>query len=565
MSLSFFIIISLINLILSISLKNENNSIINYNIEPNEYNPIKSLIEVADSSDIDEDDWKNTLIFVINTVKKNPDKFYKILIDLKDTIIMMTNNSEALSYIVKDLYNESNPLLNDTFDLIKKNDSDSKNILDYFLVILTNNTLDYLALNKIINFPGFRYYIIKVYSRYKKYFFDIIELLPKEEEDGKKTFAHLICELKTTLAKYQDPLFELFLNLISHYGNRKDMIYDLRDFTIDNRTNISFLEDLRLILNNETLVKEIIEIINLDDKVTDILLKKLIADVDLINLSLDLFKDKSYYERFIEIIVNLKNTDYLNANVGGFMKTTIQHNPKAKRIMLNTFQNTFRNIITENFVKIFIRAGLAKIIGKLIAANYGRFNVSNGCANLFNFTYFNPPKNVSEKFKFYYTKKLLVDSTKSKNDFLTYENCLSGYNKTEFSSKYQIKPIFVVGKIIDPDNQNKLKHSIYFEKYNYMLSFCFPQGIDTSTNEYLCSEKDYGSLILIFNTFASEVTNSTINSIKVFNITDEDFKGKPKNYFYFSLIIIISAIPLLIWIFLIIYKHIKLMSQIKKK
>ena len=98
-----------------------------------------------------------------------------------------------------------------------------------------------------------------------------------------------------------------------------------------------------------------------------------------------------------------------------------------------------------------------------------------------------------------------------------------------------------------------------------MLSFCFPQGIDTSTNEYLCSEKDYGSLILIFNTFASEVTNSTINSIKVFNITDENFKGKPKNYFYFSLIIIISAIPLLIWIFLIIYKHIKLMSQIKKK
>ena len=270
-----------------------------------------------------------------------------------------------------------------------------------------------------------------------------------------------------------------------------------------------------MILNNETLVKEIIEIINLDDKVTDILLKKLIADVDLINLSLDLFKDKSYYERFIEIIVNLKNTDYLNANVGGFMKTTIQRNPKAKRIMLNTFQNTFRNIITENFVKIFIRAGLAKILGKLIAANNDRFNVSNGCANLFNFTYFNPPKNVSEKFKFYYTKKLLVDSTKSKNDFLTYENCLSGYNKTEFSSKYQIKPIFVVGKIIDPDNQNKLKHSIYFEKYNYMLSFCFPQGIDTSTNEYLCSEKDYGSLILIFNTFASEVTNSTINSIKV--------------------------------------------------
>ena len=36
---------------------------------------------MADSSDIDEEDRKNTLIFAINTIKKNPDKFYKILID----------------------------------------------------------------------------------------------------------------------------------------------------------------------------------------------------------------------------------------------------------------------------------------------------------------------------------------------------------------------------------------------------------------------------------------------------------------------------------------------------
>ena len=95
-----------------------------------------------------------------------------------------------------------------------------------------------------------------------------------------------------------------------------------------------------------------------------------------------------------------------------------------------------------------------------------------------------------------------------------------------------------------------------------MISFCFPQGKSNFTNETLCSNDDYGKLIKIFNSFITDVESF---NIRVFNITEDDLKGKPKHFLYFSLIIIISAVPLIIWIFLIIYKNIKLFKLQKNE
>ena len=95
-----------------------------------------------------------------------------------------------------------------------------------------------------------------------------------------------------------------------------------------------------------------------------------------------------------------------------------------------------------------------------------------------------------------------------------------------------------------------------------MMSYCFPQGSNKTTGEHLCSNEDYGSLIKIFNSLSSNVFNATI---KVFNITEDDIKDKSKHFTYFSLIVIISAIPLFIWIFLILYKNIKLSNPKEKE
>ena len=140
---------------------------------------------------------------------------------------------------------------------------------------------------------------------------------------------------------------------------------------------------------------------------------------------------------------------------------------------------------------------------------------------------------------------------------------MGGYNKSYYDlAKFEIEPIYIVGKIIDRTNQSKLKNSAYFEKYNYMMSFCFPKAINISTNKSFCSDEDYGNFILIFN---SLFNNVNFVNITVFNITIKDLYGKSNHFLYFSLIVIISAIPLFISIFLVIYKNIKFSNrQIRK-
>jgi len=52
--------------------------------------------------------------------------------------------------------------------------------------------------------------------------------------------------------------------------------------------------------------------------------------------------------------------------------------------------------------------------------------------------------------------------------------------------------------------------------------------------------------------------------VEAFVLTEDDLKGETEDYFYFSLITIITIIPLVISIFLFLYKIIKL-SRTKKK
>ena len=61
---------------------------------------------------------------------------------------------------------------------------------------------------------------------------------------------------------------------------------------------------------------------------------------------------------------------------------------------------------------------------------------------------------------------LTLDTTKDKNDFLTYENCLNDKASFNYSKEYNVKSIFLIGIIDDAYKKKKLKNSIYHEKYN---------------------------------------------------------------------------------------------------
>ena len=97
----------------------------------------------------------------------------------------------------------------------------------------------------------------------------------------------------------------------------------------------------------------------------------------------------------------------------------------------------------------------------------------------------------------------MLDSTKNKNDFLTYENCLYSSFSNNYSEKYNIEPILLMGIAKDSISENKLKNSIFLEKYDYLIGFCFSYGTEKDIS--LCSKSDYEELIKLIYSFFNDV------------------------------------------------------------
>ena len=140
MALFSFIIYILIKSILSKSQENEYNSIID-NKESNDFN----LIQCFNLSE-----KRNITKCILKEVIAFPEDAYESILFFKDSIIIpyaKKNLGENLSYIIGDLLNgTTNTIFRDLFDIIKKNDSDSKNVLDYFIDIL--HIFHYMHLRK---------------------------------------------------------------------------------------------------------------------------------------------------------------------------------------------------------------------------------------------------------------------------------------------------------------------------------------------------------------------------------------------------------------------------------
>ena len=510
-------------------------------------------------------DLKPSLLCFIDKIQNYPDQILDFINNNKDLIkILLGITSGVVKDIVFDLLEDDNPILNNLFELVKQKDSDSNYILDYVKNALnqTDNSFNYVFTNlkHVFNFPGFRELFNEVYQRYKNYLFDIISLFPQQHKDEKdNSLIPLIMTVKKFIQDYQDILIELFYNIVSHFKDYDAVYEDLRKFFLYNCTNTSLLSDLELIFSDEELARNISEIVRLDSRIADIILDKIILDQKLMSFVIKLLNNTKFINDLADILQNLSNSAYIKENVPLFLTNIIDGEIEKKDLLLRAFQNIVRNILTESGLKSFVGSGITTTLTELLLPYFKKYEVGESCIMLFNHTFFNTTSDIND-FKFYYAKKLIIDSTKSRNDFLTYENCLNGYDKSIHSKEYQMKPVYVIGKITDRYNQSELKNSIYYEKYNYIMSFCFPQGTNKTTNETLCSDDDYGKLIKIFNSLAHNMNKTEVRS---FVLTQEDLKGKPKHYLYLAFIAIVSALPLLIAIFLKLYKVIKLSNYRK--
>ena len=147
----------------------------------------------------------------------------------------------------------------------------------------------------------------------------------------------------------------------------------------------------------------------------------------------------------------------------------------------------------------------------------------------------------------------MLDSTKDKNDFLTYENCLEqDFNNSildNLNFNFTLKPIYVLAMLDDNKAKRNLSDLIILEQYDYWIGYCLPLVRKNDLNKTeICSEDDYGNLLKIFLEFSFNMTNAEVRS---FSISRKEFETKDKLFCVLNIFILL--IPLLIQIILYLY------------
>ena len=150
-----------------------------------------------------------------------------------------------------------------------------------------------------------------------------------------------------------------------------------------------------------------------------------------------------------------------------------------------------------------------------------------------------------------------------KNDFLTYQNCLNNEDFPELANlKYTIKPTFIIGIYDDLVNKDKFKNSSLNEKYNYLTGYCLPYGLYKNENDgkEICQKKDYISMVTRILRLFYDINPTDIDAI-ILNY--DNFLLEEYIIAFFCILLVL--IPLLIWIFLHIYRGIKIRQYQKEK
>ena len=459
------------------------------------------------------------------------------------------------TYLNDIFLNDTNNLLNLSIDLIV-NDSSNYilyNLSDIIVNYSHHQNFEFIfeRLQKIFIIDGFKELIDYIYYRYEN---DLVKIL--ENCLKNTTYEPLFYELRVYIERYKKEFYYLAFDLVKAFKNRKETINILIDFILNNsKDGKTILKDAREIANNYTLSKHISDTVKLDSPVADKVFEEIILNTKLMNFIFDFLEKRTNVEKLKEVLLNLPNKTYIEHNIIPFVKETFAVNDENMDFLLNTWRNILKNMFMDNKVKSIIFESLIDFVEeKIFKEELNKTDISGTCNNFIDYIFKNESKNTDVlDLKYFYLIKIFIDSTKNKNDFLTYENCLYRTFSNSYSEKYNIEPIFLVGAIKDEENQEKLKSSTAFEKYCYYIGFCFPYGKEKDGSES-CSIKDYNKILKAMVSFYSDASTTNISS---FIIKNDELSVNTNDYIKFCISLILTAFPLIIYVFLILYDKIK--------
>ena len=551
----FILIFSALLFLLNIlSLKANDDIFFNYNVKPLKFLKIdESMI--------------NLIISIIKTSEHDTIKLIMKSEIFAGTIFNFTrsNNISFVDPLIENiLYNETNPFLDKAIDLLKYDDSSVlvyiKKILNYINSNNKNDTDFNIILNNlqcILNYPQ----IDELCSYFKEHS-DIVLQLAKNYI-YKTQFSKLYELIDTFISNNRDILFDLSINLIRVYNDSDRMADIIIDFThtfndtMADFTNISFSK-------TKEIMEELSKLIKFKDKAAEILKNELFSNQESTLFLIHFFFDKNMIITIINIIKNINNEEYKINAITDILKdffNSYKGNDKNFESMLNFARNIIMKAVKGSFNQNeFKEIIVTQIMNKIKQYFFDKkITVDVECHNLLEIVFFSNYSNVA----YFYAKKMALETSLGKNDFLTYQNCLNNEDFPELANlKYTIKPTFIIGIYDDLVNKDKFKNSSLNEKYNYLTGYCLPYGLYKNENDgkEICQKKDYISMVTRILRLFYDINPTDIDAI-ILNY--DNFLLEEYIIAFFCILLVL--IPLLIWIFLHIYRGIKIRQYEKEK
>ena len=573
----FAIILCLFNSIYSLQNKtNIRQYILKYESEDYDFSNKFSIKDNINYLNEIKNDNKSKIIEMLKNFLKldlNEEAIYNVIILYLDNITefcksyFSDNNMTIIGNIIEDILNQDKGFINEIVSIIANK---SNNVMANFIKLLENkfNSNNFTnSLKNILKVPQVFELYKHLYSNYNESLIPIIEVIIRRIND--KNLSLIFNNLKDFIDQKKDDLYILIYNAIMYFDEREKIIELFRDFVLSKTQNNKFFEDLKVIIDNTTKVNEtldaLFEYINKTKSVGAHLIKELLLNREI----MDFVFNQVYDELFVSVLGDIFMNIYNKTKVKPLIKEFFDHF-KAKNIenlgiFLDAAKIIAMNLVKQHNINEFFRNTARDTIKYYIFTNLKNYTkISGKCIDLFTHSFLNGTikdnKNENLDSNAFFIKKLIFESSLNKNDFLNYENCLS--SKNVFINVSQnisnVRPIYIIGMVEDFYNKTKYRDSIFFEKYNYLQTLCLPQGVNTSTNEDICSEEDYDNFVNLFSQISYNLSNSSIETL-IFNGERINISGKDS--LLSILIFILLNLPLFIkfflFIFLLLYKRLK--------
>ena len=518
-------------------------------------NNIKSLIKSPEG-------MKGFIEFLKGKIKHKTEDILDCLYDY----LIVHNKSETLIYLI-----DNTPIVENIIKLIRE-----KNPLSYTLEIIRN----------ISNYENVTTFIIDFLSLYKNNFnlSSVLVSFMEELED--------LVPLINYLQKSAN-LIMLGLDIFKNYDNTSKIVDIIFEHLINKSDTI--LSELKQLLdvvkNNNKTIPCIINQLKKDkdynkNKILNNIMNVLGNNTDiLINIFENLIGDnnntiiKNRINQLNDIKNNIKNITGLKNCLPKF----IGENRQIFEHIFTIFLKVIKDVSKEAQYIDYIMKAIVEVLEDYIEDLYnGDLTISEGCKKLLNISLLGKFNNSNETilaYPKYFLYKFLLDTSKNKNDLLSYDKCL--YESNSIFSSIEIPsniPIIVnssyIVTIIDQTKEkfNDIKKNITLEKYYYIFSMCFPQGSKNGINYlnntyYYCEKEDYNAIAKFILNFLTNTNSSKYDLYDSFYMKKEYDENEKSNIFDIicSLIpIYIIVIPIILYIIISALRN-KVLKKNKKQ